>query len=204
DLDREQPRVAGIEFKDRWRSYGVASDKQRPLKGPALGCVLVKNLVTADIKQVSARGNQGRRKKVMVQNVIGYPVTYVYLRQKNTGHVEHMTLVGERVRAIAMAVGRIRQQEVTTIDVILFRRIVDSMRPGVSRVELVPFRETLLKCQIRAVVVGFADGFRRNNVGEAGVHTGSSAEDRASIGEKSPGGNQINIAPDGQPAAIRI
>ena len=68
---------------------------------------------------------------VVVGQVIDRLVVALEFRHQHAGHVEDVPLVGQGIAAVAAAVGRVAQQVGARIDVVLLRRVVDGVRPGV-------------------------------------------------------------------------
>src|SRR5947208_13958452 len=94
-----------------------------------------------------------------------------------------MALIGKRIGAVTAPVCWIRK-EVGAVDVVLFRRIVDRVRPGVRRIQLARSAAALLKSHIQGVVVRVADGFSREDVVESLIEP----RRRAKIGPPSANG----------------
>ena len=78
--------------------------------------------------------------------------------------VEDVAPVGEGVAAVAAAVGPIREQEGSGVDVVLLGGVVDGMGPSVAAEEFEPFGVTFGDGEVEAVLTGLADGFAADDI----------------------------------------
>ena len=110
-----------------------------------------------------------KRQPVVVGQVVGRLVVALEFRHQHAGHVEDVPLVGQRIAAVAAAVGRVASRLAPAS--MLFCSGASSMACDhvYVREEFVPARQLLAQRDIQAVVGGSAHRFRGGDVAEARV-----------------------------------
>ena len=78
------------------------------------------------------------RSAAEVQEKSGNFAADAELQREDAGHVQDVAAVGERVATVPPAVGGIGQRHgVAAVDVVLFRCVVDGVRPSVRRKQFI-------------------------------------------------------------------
>ena len=164
---RKQAGVPDVEFRRAWGTQGVAAYEQRTLECAGRRWIAIQHTIATHVEHVAALNRRDHREEVAVYQIPERPAAALQFRRVNEIAIERMPPISQRIAAISPTVGRIRQEEVGAVDVVLFRRVIDGMGPCVGREHLEPSREAFGQSKIEAVVDGLANRLCGEDVAKA-------------------------------------
>jgi hypothetical protein len=131
--DREETRVADVKLGRAGRAQCIAANEQRTLERTGGRWIAVQHAIAPHVEDVAALNRGNHCDAVAVYKISEDSAAALQYRCVKEVAIERMPPISQRIAAIASAVGRIGQEEIGAIDIVLFWCVINGVRPRVGR-----------------------------------------------------------------------
>src|SRR5258708_6623953 len=157
------------------------------------GWISVQHAIAFHVEYVAALNRSDHCDAVAVYKISEDSAAAMQYRCVKEVAIERMPPISQRIAAIASAVGRIGQEEIGAVDVVLFWCVINGVRPCVGREHFKAAREAFVEREIEAIVDRLPNRLRGEDVPKSREYA-CGAEDRPAIGQLLSGRHKVDVS----------